>query len=73
MERRVRWKSHARCGRGEKTEIISKSYLSVFGQIFTSKSPARSADDIDATALSYAEVKALATGDERIKEKMVRP
>ncbi len=43
------------------------------GQIFTSKSPARSADDIDATALSYAEVKALATGDPRIKEKMVRP
>ncbi|MGL4791269.1 MAG: helicase, partial [Anaerotignaceae bacterium] len=40
------------------------------GQIFTSKSPARSADDIDATALSYAEVKALATGDIRIKEKM---
>lgn len=40
------------------------------GQIFTSKSPARSADDIDATALSYAEVKALATGDLRIKEKM---
>ena len=40
------------------------------GQIFTSKSPARSADDIDATALSYAEVKALATGDDRIKEKM---
>ena len=40
------------------------------GQIFTSKSPARSADDIDATALSYAEVKALATGDPRIKEKM---
>lgn len=40
------------------------------GQIFTSKSPVRSADDIDATALSYAEVKALATGDTRIKEKM---
>ena len=40
------------------------------GQIFTSKSPARSADDIEATALSYAEVKALATGDDRIKEKM---
>ncbi len=40
------------------------------GQIFTSKSPARSTDDIDATALSYAEVKALATGDPRIKEKM---
>lgn len=40
------------------------------GQIMTSKSPARSADDVDATALSYAEVKALATGDNRIKEKM---
>lgn len=40
------------------------------GQIMTSKSPARSAEDVDATALSYAEVKALATGDERIKEKM---
>lgn len=36
----------------------------------TSKSPARSAEDIDATALSYAEVKALATGDDRIREKM---
>jgi len=40
------------------------------GQIMTSKSPARSAEDVDATALSYAEVKALATGDERIREKM---
>lgn len=40
------------------------------GQIMTSKSPARSAEDIDATALSYAEVKALATGDLRFKEKM---
>ncbi|MFT9057369.1 MAG: helicase, partial [Ethanoligenens sp.] len=39
-------------------------------QIMTSKSPARSAEDIDETALFYAEVKALATGDERIKEKM---
>lgn len=36
----------------------------------TSKSPARSAEDVDATALSYAEVKALATGDDRIREKM---
>jgi len=27
MERRVRWKSHARCEAGEKTEIVSKSYL----------------------------------------------
>ncbi|MFI3201136.1 MAG: helicase-related protein [Eubacteriales bacterium] len=40
------------------------------GQIFTSKSPSRSQEDVDATALSYAEVKALATGDDRIKEKM---
>jgi len=40
------------------------------GQIMTSKSPARSAEDIDETALSYAEIKALCTGDPRIKEKM---
>lgn len=40
------------------------------GQIMTSKSPARSIEDVDATALSYAEVKMLATGDPRIKEKM---
>lgn len=40
------------------------------GQIMTSKSPVRSADDVDATALSYAEVKMLAAGDPRIKEKM---
>ena len=39
-------------------------------QIMTSKSPVRSADDIDETALSYAEVKALATGNPYIKEKM---
>ena len=40
------------------------------GQIMTSKSPVRSAEDIDETALSYAEIKALCAGDERIKEKM---
>ena len=40
------------------------------GQVMTSKSPARSIEDVDATALSYAEVKMLATGDARIKEKM---
>ena len=40
------------------------------GQIMTGKSPARSAEDVDATALSYAEIKALATGDDRIREKM---
>jgi N12 class adenine-specific DNA methylase len=39
-------------------------------QIMTSKSPVRSAEDIDATALSYAEVKMLATGNPYIKEKM---
>ena len=43
------------------------------GQVMTSKSPARSIEDVDATALSYAEVKMIATGDPRIKEKMVRP
>lgn len=40
------------------------------GQIMTSKSPARSADDLDNAALSYAEVKALAAGNPMIKEKM---
>lgn len=39
-------------------------------QIMTSKSPVRSADDIDETALSYAEIKMLATGNPYIKEKM---
>lgn len=40
------------------------------GQIMTSKSPVRSCDDVDATALSYAEVKTLSTGNPYIKEKM---
>lgn len=40
------------------------------GQIMTSKSPVRSCDDVDEAALSYAEVKALATGNPYIKEKM---
>ena len=40
------------------------------GQIMTSKSPVRSAEDIDEAALSYAEVKALASGNPMIKEKM---
>ena len=39
-------------------------------QIMTSKSPVRSCDDVDETALSYAEIKALCAGDPRIKEKM---
>ena len=40
------------------------------GQIMTGESPARSIEDVDATALSYAEVKALDTEDDRIREKM---
>ena len=40
------------------------------GQIMTSKSPVRSCEDVDEAALSYAEVKALATGNSYIKEKM---
>ncbi len=40
------------------------------GQIMTSKSPARTCEDVDEAALSYAEVKALCAGDPRIKERM---
>ena len=40
------------------------------GQIMTSKSPVRSCEDVDDTALSYAEIKSLATGNVHIKEKM---
>ena len=40
------------------------------GQVMTSKSPVRSAEDIDETALSYAEIKALCSGNPEIKEKM---
>ena len=39
-------------------------------QIMTGKSPVRSCEDVDATALSYAEIKMLATGSPHIKEKM---
>ncbi|MDR1664768.1 MAG: DEAD/DEAH box helicase family protein, partial [Clostridiales bacterium] len=39
-------------------------------QIMTSKTPMRSCEDVDATALSYAEIKALCAGDPRIREKM---
>ena len=39
-------------------------------QIMTSKSPVRACEDIDETALSYAEIKALCAGDDRIREKM---
>ena len=40
------------------------------GQIMTSKSPVRSCEDVDDTALDYAEIKALCAGDPRIKERM---
>ncbi|MCM1222766.1 MAG: helicase C-terminal domain-containing protein, partial [Lachnospiraceae bacterium] len=49
---------------------LVESKQKFIGQIMTSKNPARSIEDVDATALSYAEVKMLATGDPRIKEKM---
>ena len=39
-------------------------------QIMTSKAPVRSCEDVDEAALSYAEVKALATGNPAVKEKM---
>ena len=60
------------------TEATFDSYLyqlveskqKFIGQIMTSKSPVRSAEDIDEQALSYAEIKALCTGNPYIKEKM---
>ncbi len=42
----------------------------LISQIMTSKSPVRACDDIDEATLSYAEVKALCAGDDRIREKM---
>ncbi|WP_322198832.1 DUF7007 domain-containing protein [Acutalibacter intestini] len=60
------------------TESTFDSYLfqtvekkqQFIGQIMTSKSPARTCEDVDEAALSYAEVKALCAGDPRIKERM---
>ena len=49
---------------------LVESKQKFISQIMTSKSPVRSAEDIDATALSYAEIKMLATGNPHIKEKM---
>ena len=49
---------------------LVESKQKFIGQVMTGKSPVRSMEDVDATALSYAEVKMLATGDVRIKEKM---
>ena len=47
-----------------------KNKQKFISQIMTSKSPARSCDDVDEQALSYAEIKALCAGDPQIKEKM---
>ena len=52
---------------------LVESKQKFIGQIMTSKSPVRSAEDVDEQALSYAEIKALCTGNPAIKEKMVRP
>ena len=49
---------------------LIESKQKFISQIMTSKSPVRSCEDVDDTALSYAEVKALATGNPEIKEKM---
>ncbi|MBQ6755326.1 MAG: helicase, partial [Oscillospiraceae bacterium] len=49
---------------------LVESKQKFIGQIMTSKSPVRSAEDIDETALSYAEIKALCSGNPQIKEKM---
>ena len=49
---------------------LVESKQKFIGQIMTSKSPVRSAEDIDETALSYAEIKALCSGNPEIKEKM---
>lgn len=49
---------------------LVESKQKFIGQIMTSKSPVRSAEDIDETALSYAEIKALCAGNPYIKEKM---
>ena len=49
---------------------LVESKQKFIAQIMTSKSPVRSAEDVDEVALSFAEVKMLATGDERFKEKM---
>ena len=52
----------------DSNNVLSKQKFA--SQIMTSKSPVRSAEDIDETALSYAEIKMLATGNPYIKEKM---
>ena len=76
----MRGNSHVRCGTGEKTEITSKSYLSLLGiitnkakfinQIMTSKDPVRVAEDVDETVLTYSQMQAIASGNPLIVEKI---
>ncbi len=76
----MRGNSHVRCGTGEKTEITSKSYLSLLGiitnkakfinQIMTSKDPVRVAEDVDETVLTYSQMQAVASGNPLIMEKI---
>ena len=54
----------------QQMEQLIENKQKFIGQIMTSKSPARSCNDMDEAALSYAEVKALAAGNPLIKEKM---
>ena len=49
---------------------LVESKQKFISQIMTSKSPVRSAEDVDETALNYAEIKALASGNPLIKDKM---
>lgn len=51
-------------------DVLIENKQKFIGQIMTSKSPVRSCEDVDETALTYAEVKVLATGNPCIKEKM---
>lgn len=52
----------------KKYDLITELFIS---QIMTSKNPVRAVEDVDATALSYAEIKALAAGNPFIKEKWI--
>ena len=56
--------------RGRSARYDAGAYLKFIAQIVTGKSPARTCEDVDAAALSYAEIKALSAGDPRIKERM---
>ena len=61
---------HDRSGKAALAYQLVESKQKFISQIMTSKSPVRSAEDVDEQALSYAEIKALASGNPMIKEKM---